>query len=103
MQKTKKFGDVHENIIQRVKSDIEFTKLTPEQKKAIADKLYTFYSKKNFNKNVQYSYEMDFAKNPSVTDNDLKSIYKLKQYDLVNSTSVVFYKQICWKRWAMVK
>lgn len=93
VQKTKKFGDVHENIIQRVKSDIEFTKLTPEEKKIIADNLYAFYSKKSFNKNVQYSYEIDFAKNPSVTDNDLKSIYKLKQYDLVNSTSVVFYKQ----------
>lgn len=93
VQKTKKFGDVHENIIQRVKTDIEFAKLTPEQKKAIADKLYAFYSKKNFNKNVQYSYEIDFDKNPSVTDNELKSIYKLKQYDLVNSTSVVFYKQ----------
>lgn len=93
VQKTKKFGDVHENIIQRVKSDIEFAKLTPEEKKIIADNLYAFYSKKSFNKNVQYSYEIDFDKNPSVTDNDLKSIYKLKQYDLVNSTSVVFYKQ----------
>lgn len=93
VQKSKNFGDVHENILQRVKSDIEYAKLTPEKKKNIVSDLYVFYSKKNFNKNVQYSYEIDFAKNPSVTDNDLKIIYKLKQYDLVNSTSVVFYKQ----------
>lgn len=93
VQKTKKSGGVREYIIQRVNTDIEYAKLSPDQKKIIVGDLYVFYSKKNFNKNVQYSYEIDFAKNPSVTDNDLKIIYKLKQYDLVNSTSVVFYKQ----------
>lgn len=93
VQKTKKFGGVREYVVQRVNDDIEYAKLTPEQKKIIVSDLYVFYSKKDFSKNVQYSYEIDFDKKLSVADNDLKIIYKLKQYDLVNSTSVVFYKK----------
>lgn len=93
VQKTKKFGGVREYVVQRVNDDIEYAKLTPEQKKIIVSDLYVFYSKKDFSKNVQYSYEIDFDKKISVADNDLKIIYKLKQYDLVNSTSVVFHKK----------
>lgn len=92
VQKSKKFGGVRECIFQRVNDDIEYVKLTPEQKKIIVSDLYAFYSKKDFAKNIQYCYEIDFDKKSSVADDELKIIYKLKQYDLVNSTSIVFYK-----------
>lgn len=93
VQKTKKFGGVRDYILQRVNDDIEYAKLTPEQKRIIVSDLYVFYSKKDLSKKVQYCYEIDFEKKISVENDELKIIYKLKQYDLVNSTSVVFYKQ----------
>lgn len=93
VQKSKKLGGARENIFQRVKADIEYANHTLEQKNIIAGDLYVFYAKKDFSKKVQYCYELDFDKKASAADDDLKKIYKLKQYGLVNSTSVVLFKQ----------
>lgn len=90
--KSKKDGNVREAIIQRVQRDREYAKLSNEEKSSKAKELYDFYKKRDFSKNIQHSFQIDFNRNPVIADKELNNIYKLKQYDLVNSTSVFFYK-----------
>lgn len=92
VQKSKKNGNVRGAIMQRVQRDREYANLSNEEKSSKVKELYDFYKKSFFSNNIQYSFDIEFDSNPFVTNNDLKNIYKLKQYDLVNSTSVLFYK-----------
>lgn len=92
VQKSKKNGNVRGVIMQRVQRDREYANLSNEEKSSRVKELYDFYKKSFFSNNIQYSFDIEFDSNPFVTNNDLKNIYKLKQYDLVNSTSVLFYK-----------
>lgn len=92
VQKSKKNGNVRGVIMQRVQRDREYANLSNEEKSSKVKELYDFYKKSFFSNNIQYSFDIEFDSNPFVTNNDLKNIYKLKQYDLVNSTSVLFYK-----------
>lgn len=92
VQKSKKNGNVRGVIMQQVQRDREYANLSNEEKSSKVKELYDFYKKSFFSSNIQYSFDIEFDSNPFVTNNDLKNIYKLKQYDLVNSTSVLFYK-----------
>lgn len=92
VQKSKKNGNVRGVIMQQVQRDREYANLSNEEKSSKVKELYDFYKKSFFLSNIQYSFDIEFDSNPFVTNNDLKNIYKLKQYDLVNSTSVLFYK-----------
>lgn len=91
--KSKKDGGVRDAILKRVQQDREYIKLSEEQKSNIVKELYDFYKKKEFAQKVQYCYEIDIDKKSLVTDDELEHIYKLKQYDLVHTAGVVFYKQ----------
>lgn len=90
--KTKKDGGVRDSILNRVQHDREYMKLSAEQKNYIVKELYDFYKKKEFAQKAQYCYEIDIDHNSLAADVDLNYIYKLKQYDLVQAASVVFYK-----------
>lgn len=90
--KTKKDGGVRDSILNRVQHDREYMKLSAEQKNYIVKELYDFYKKKEFAQKAQYCYEIDIDYNSLAADVDLNYIYKLKQYDLVQAASVVFYK-----------
>lgn len=91
--KTKKDGGVRDSILNRVQHDREYMKLSAEQKNYIVKELYDFYKKKEFAQKAQYCYEIDIDHNSLAADIDLNYIYKLKQYDLVQAASVVFYKK----------
>ena len=93
VQKSKKAGEARDYIYNKVQNDREYSKLPKSQQNSIADNFYVFYKKKDFSQKIMYSYEIDIdGKSIDATD-ELKYIYKLKQYDLISSTSVIFYKQ----------
>lgn len=85
-------GIVLEFLTQRVQKDREYVNLSNEEKNSIVKELYEFYKSRLLSLKAQACFEIDFDQNTFVANNDLKSIYKLKQYDLVSSTSVFFYK-----------
>lgn len=90
--KSKKNGSVYDYVLQHVQKDKEYSKLTPAQRSNKVKELYNFYKKKEFAQQATYCYEINIDQNLLVTDEDLDYIYKLKQYDLVQAASVVFYK-----------
>ena len=90
--KSKKNGTIYDYVHQHVLKDKEYIKLTPAQRSNKVKELYDFYNKKEFAKQATYCYKIDFDRNSLDADEDLDYIYKLKQYDLVQATSVVFYK-----------
>lgn len=85
-------GIVLEFLTQRVQKDREYVNLSNEEKNSIVKELYEFYKSRLLSLKAQACFEIDFDQNTFVANNELKSIYKLKQYDLVNYTSVFFYK-----------
>lgn len=93
VQKSKKAGEARDYLYNKVQSDREYINLPKSQQNSIADKLYVFYKKKDFTKKVPYSYEIDIDGKSLVAKDELKDIYKLRQYDLISSTCVNFFKQ----------
>lgn len=85
-------GIVLEFLTQRVQKDREYVNLSNEEKNSIVKELYEFYKSRLLSLKAHSCFEIDFDQNTFVANNELKSIYKLKQYDLVNYTSVFFYK-----------
>ena len=85
-------GSVLEFLTQRVQKDREYVNLSNEEKNSIVKELYEFYKSRLLSLKTHSCFEIDFDQNTIVANNELKSIYKLKQYDLVNYTSVFFYK-----------
>ena len=69
------------------------TNYTPAEKNRKISHLYDFYKKKTSSTKTQHCYEIDMDTNSENSDIELQTIYKLKQYELVNSTNVVFHKQ----------
>ena len=92
VNKSIKNGSVRDYMQQRINHDSEFASLSDVRKKDKASELYNFYKQKNSSLKNLYLYEIDIDNKLFEVD-ELKIIYKLKQYDLVSSTSVVFYKQ----------
>ena len=97
VMKSKKSGDAREIISQRVEKDREYRNFSKQEKNEIIIQLYKFYNQKSSSNKIRYDYHIDFdSDNPSKESFDeLQYIYKLKQYDLVNSANVIFHKQEC--------
>lgn len=91
--KSKKNGSVYDHVLQHVQKDKEYSKLTSEQRSNKVRELYDFYKNKEFAKQPTYNYDIDIDQNSLAANEDLNYIYKLKQYDLVQAASVVFYKK----------
>lgn len=90
--RSKKNGSVYDHVLQHVQKDKEYSKLTSEQRSNKVKELYDFYKNKEFAKQPTCNYNIDIDQNSLAANEDLNYIYKLKQYDLVQATSVVFYK-----------
>ena len=75
-----------------MQKDKEYSKLTSEQRSNKVKELYDFYKNKEFAKQPTCNYDIDIDQNSLAANEDLNYIYKLKQYDLVQAASVVFYK-----------
>lgn len=90
--KSKKNGSVYDHVLQHVQKDKEYSKLTSEQRNNKVRELYDFYKNKEFAKQPTCNYDIDIDQNSLAANEDLNYIYKLKQYDLVQAASVVFYK-----------
>lgn len=90
--RSKKNGSVYDLVLQHVQKDKEYSKLTSEQRSNKVKELYDFYKNKEFAKQPTCNYNIDIDQNSLAANEDLNYIYKLKQYDLVQATSVVFYK-----------
>lgn len=90
--RSKKNGSVYDHVLQHVQKDKEYSKLTSEQRSNKVKELYDFYKNKEFAKQPTCNYDIDIDQNSLAANEDLNYIYKLKQYDLVQATSVVFYK-----------
>ena len=91
--KSKKNGSVYDHVLQHVQKDKEYSKLTSEQRSNKVRELYDFYKNKEFAKQPTCNYDIDIDQNSLAANEDLNYIYKLKQYDLVQAASVVFYKK----------
>ena len=91
--RSKKNGSVYDHVLQHVQKDKEYTKLTSEQRSNKVRELYDFYKNKEFAKQPTCNYDIDIDQNSLAANEDLNYIYKLKQYDLVQAASVVFYKK----------
>lgn len=90
--KSKKNGSVYDHVFQHMQIDKEYSKLTPAQRSNKVKELYDFYKNREFAKQPTCNYNIDIDKNSLAENEDLNYIYKLKQYDLVQTASVVFYK-----------
>lgn len=90
--RSKKNGSVYDHVLQHVQKDKEYSKLTSEQRSNKVRELYDFYKNKEFAKQPTCNYDIDIDQNSLAANEDLNYIYKLKQYDLVQAASVVFYK-----------
>lgn len=90
--RSKKNGSVYDHVLQHVQKDKEYSKLTSEQRSTKVRELYDFYKNKEFAKQPTCNYDIDIDQNSLAANEDLNYIYKLKQYDLVQAASVVFYK-----------
>ncbi len=97
VMKSKKSGDAREVISQRVEKDREYRNFSKQEKNEKIIQLYKFYNQKASSNKIRYDYHIDFdSDSPSKESFDeLQYIYKLKQYDLVNSANVIFHKQEC--------
>jgi predicted ATPase len=95
--KSKKDGAARETISQRVEKDREYNSLSKQKKNAKTAQLYNFYKLKMSSGKNLCDYEIDIDNEIATEEysNELQSIYKLKQYDLVNATNVIFHKQGC--------
>lgn len=92
VMKSRKEGNVRAIIVQGVSKDREYANCSVSQKNNVVSQLYGFYKKKTSIGKAQHFYEIEFDDSFESSDTELKFIYKLKQYDLISSTSVLFYK-----------
>lgn len=96
-QKTRKNGVVRELIAQCVDKDRDYSCLNKREKIGVINNLYIFYKNKAESGGTIQNYCIDFdaRKVQNEIEKDLQKIYKLKQYNLVSSVNVIFYKQSC--------
>lgn len=95
VMRTTKDGKARISIMERVKKDREYDKLSNIEKNEVTTQIYNFYKTKTDSRKNQHYYEIDFD-DKSVAGGsiqELRYIYKLKQYDLISATNVTFHKQ----------
>lgn len=94
---TRKNGTAMQKIIQRVYNDREYKNLTKQELLSKSNQLYNFYKEKTSTGNNQFVFEIDIDNSTKSEDalKDLQIIYKLKQYELVNSMNCKFHKNGC--------
>ncbi len=94
VQKAKKDGAVRDALGQRVNKDKEYTDLDKQEKAEIANRLYTFYKTRTTSGKPQYSYDINFESNTDSegTEDELQTIYKLKQYEFISAVNVIFHR-----------
>ena len=93
--RSRKRGYIQELIVQGIEKDREYLKYSIKEKQELASQLYSFYKNKVTLAKYQCIYKINFD-NEYTSDSEksvLKYIYKLKQYGLLNSVHVLFYKQ----------
>lgn len=93
--KSRKNGSAYESIKQGVEKDRECLKYSIKEKQEFASQLYDFYKDKANLDQSQCVYKIDFE-NEGGRESErcvLKYLYKLKQYNLLGSVRVWFYKQ----------
>jgi hypothetical protein len=93
--KSRKNGSAYESIKQGVEKDKECLKYSIKEKQEFASQLYDFYKDKANLDQSQCVYKIDFE-NEGGRESErcvLKYLYKLKQYNLLGSVRVWFYKQ----------
>lgn len=97
IMKSRKNGDTKMMISQRVEKDREYSNLSKHEKNGKAVQLYNFYKNKSSSDKAHYNYDIDFDSDSTFegTFDELQYIYKLKQYDLVNSSNVILHKNGC--------
>lgn len=94
VMRAKKEGSVLDNIKQRVDKDRDYQKLSKIERIGKANQLYSFYKIKTSTGISRHCFNIDFDCTASSDyDEELLYIYKLKQFDLINSTNVLFHKQ----------
>lgn len=93
--RSRKRGYIQELIVQGIEKDREYLKYSIKEKQELASQLYSFYKNKVTLAKYQCIYKINFD-NEYTSDSEksvLKYIYKLKQYGLLSSVHVLFYKQ----------
>lgn len=92
---SKKNVDVRELISQCVEKDSEYNLFNKQEKNNKTDQLYNFYKKKLLSGKTKFNYDLTFDNDRMIehTYDELQYIYKLKQYNFVNSSIVIFHKQ----------
>lgn len=97
IMKSPKNGEARDIIAQRVEKDREYSKLSKQERNGKITGLYGFYKAKKSSGKTRFDYDIDFDSDytSNGTLEELQYIYKLKQYDMVNSTNVIFHKQGC--------
>lgn len=97
VMKSKKNGDAKDFISQRVDKDREYCNLSQQEKNEKTIQLYNYYKTKSSSSKIWCDYSINFDNDSTSKDSfeELQYIYKLKQYDLVNSANVIFHKQGC--------
>lgn len=91
--RSKKNGNVRDFLIQRVQKDREYVNLSNEEKSNMVKELYDSYKSMVLSQRTQFCFDIDFDQNTFFANNDLKNIYKLKQYYLISSIRASFYKR----------
>lgn len=79
-------------IKQCVEKDKEFCNYSVADRNNKINQLYDLYKRKTSSDKPLYHYEINIDDKSKVRDSELESIYKLKQYDIVNSANVIFHK-----------
>ena len=95
VQKAPKGGAVRDDIGQRVNKDKEYSGLDKQGKNAVISQLYNFYKSRTASGKSQYNYDIDFDSNTASdgTEDELQTIYKLKQYEFVSTVNVIFHRK----------
>lgn len=97
VMKSIKYGNIKDMISQCVEKDIEYKNLSRQEKYKETEQLYNFYKTKLSLGKMLHIYDITFDKNNISVEssNELKIIYKLKKYNFINSSNVIFHKQGC--------
>lgn len=95
--KSKNNKTIKEVISEHVEKDKEYHKLNRQEKNSQIEKLYNFYKIKLSSYQTRHNYNINFDDDSILKGSldELQYIYKLKQYNLVNSTNIIFHKQGC--------
>ena len=95
VQKAKKDGAIRDDIGQRVNKDKEYIGLDKQERNRVANLLYTFYKTRTVSGKPQNNYDVSFGNDiiSDGTDDELQTIYKLKQYDYISSVNVIFHRK----------